>query len=202
MVPDWAGQTVAVLASGPSLTAKDCNLVREAGAHTIAVNATFRLAPWADVVYMGDMMAVKTYLAEVPREKFWTQCPASAQRYQLNRIRGSNGVGLGKPGEINLGGNSGFQAVNLAYVFGARRILLLGFDMAPGPQGRKHWHEDHPAPCVQAQCFNEWKLKFKKLAEDLKVAKCEVVNCSRNTALECFNRGDLEEELSKCHTPT
>ena len=57
--------------------------------------------------------------------------------------------GLGKRG-LRVNGNSGAGAINLAYHFGARRILLVGMDMKPGPNGEKHWHPDHPKPLVQA----------------------------------------------------
>ena len=79
---------------------------------------------------------------------------------------------------------------------GARRILLIGYDMRE-INGRKHWHPDHPAPCVQKQQFGEWIHKFRKLAEDLKAAQCEVINCTPKSALQCFPMGDMEQELAK-----
>ena len=44
---DWSNETAVVLASGPSLTAADRDLVLESGANVITDNATFRMAPWA-----------------------------------------------------------------------------------------------------------------------------------------------------------
>jgi hypothetical protein len=41
-------------------------------------------------------------------------------------------------GVVGGGGNSGFQAVNLAAQFGASRIILIGFDMTD--RGGKHWY--------------------------------------------------------------
>ena len=35
---------------------------------------------------------------------------------------------FGETGTVGWGGNSGFQAINLALQFGAARLLLVGFD--------------------------------------------------------------------------
>jgi len=40
-----------------------------------------------------------------------------------------------------------------------------------------------------------WLKKFPKLAEDLKTEGIEVINSTRNTALECFNKINLKEAL-------
>lgn len=197
---DWKGRTAVIVASGPSLTVGQCRAVRNSGHPSIAVNASFRLA-WPAVVYMGDMLAVKQYVDEVRRHpskpQFWTQDANAAQRYCLHLVRGENREGLGVKRAVHLNGNSGFQALNLAFLFGARRILLVGFDMKPGPKGEKHWHPDHPRPLVQGQCFEEWIHKSAKLARDLEREQCEVVNCTPGSALTCWPIGDLEKELVK-----
>jgi hypothetical protein len=184
---DWSAHTAVVLASGPSLTAADCDLVRASGARTIAVNATFRMAPWADVVYMGDLMAIRTYDREVRAAcagQRWTCDSVAKQQYGWNQA-----VGLSR------GGNSGHQAIHLAAKFGAKRIVLLGFDMQAGPDGKRHWHAEHPKPCVQRSIFPEWVLKMGVLAGELKASGVDVVNCSRVSALTCFPVGDLKDEL-------
>lgn len=194
MFPDWSNHVAVVLASGPSLTAEDCDLVAAAPVKTIAVNATFRRAPWADIVYMGDMMAVKTYEHELGRTTTaarWTRCPASAQRFpKWNRAP-----------SISMGGNSGHQAISMAAAFGARRILLLGFDMQPAASGQRHWHAEHPRPCNQRSLFDEWLLKLARYAKELDKAGVELVNCSRTTAIDFIPRGVLEEELALCLKP-
>ena len=189
---DWSNHTAVVLASGPSLTQGDCDLVSAAPVKTIVVNATFRLAPWADVVYMGDMAAIRQYNFEVTRTttaQRWTCCAASAQRYGWSRAL-----------NVSRGGNSGHQAIHLATLFGARRVILLGFDMQAAPDGRRHWHPEHPKPLVQRSLFPEWKLKMAKLAKSLDAQGVDVSNCSRVTALECLPRRVLEQELALCHS--
>lgn len=99
-----------------------------------------------------------------------------------------------KPGEVNSGLNSGFQAINLAYHFGARRIVLLGYDMQH-TGGKTHWHGDHPRGLTNAEGISSWVKYFRPLAEDLARLGVEVVNCSTDTALTCFTRAPLEATL-------
>ena len=68
-------------------------------------------------------------------------------------------------------------------------------DMKLGPNGEKHRHGDHEKPLVQAQLFEEWRHKGKKLAEDLAEHKCEVINCTPGSALEWFPMSTIEKEL-------
>src|SRR5690349_852168 len=50
----YQGGTVLCVASGPSLTQEDIDHCRPHVDATIVVNASFRLAPWATVLYAAD----------------------------------------------------------------------------------------------------------------------------------------------------
>lgn len=189
-----------ILASGPSLTQEQIDIAQD-GAEVIAVNSTWQKAPWSEVVYAGDFMWWKQNVAHVLNSPAgrcaarWTCDRSAAERWGLNWVKGVNRLGLGRDKVIHTNGNSGFQAINLAYCFGARRILLLGFDMCLGENGERHHHADHPAPMVQAQTFSDWIHKSEQFAKELDAAGCEVVNCSPRTALTCFSRSTIEKEL-------
>jgi hypothetical protein len=163
----------------------------------LCVNSTFRLFPNADVLYAGDFLWWKTHHQEVHttfKGEKWTQDHTAAERFKLNRIKGINKAGLGRE-YLHVNGNSGFQAINLAYLFGCRKIVLVGFDMKLGPNGEKHWHKDHPSPLMQGMTFGEWIHKGAKLAKDLEAAACDVANCTPGSALTCFRVSTLEKEL-------
>lgn len=89
-------------------------------------------------------------------------------------------------------GNSGAACINLAAQGGARRILLLGYDCQK-TDGKAHWHGDHPRQLGNARQIDRWHEKFEQLAADLK--DVEVINCSRQTALKCWPRANLEDVL-------
>lgn len=93
---------------------------------------------------------------------------------------------------IRTGGNSGYQALNLAVLLGASRIILLGYDMRGS-----HWHGDHPKRLANPKesDFAAWRARFATTLPDLARAGVEVLNCSRDTALECFARARLEDVI-------
>jgi uncharacterized Rossmann fold enzyme len=91
----------------------------------------------------------------------------------------------------------------LAYHFGARRIILLGYDMQH-TGGKRHWHPDYPSGAVingevvrmdNATPVINWRGRFSALARDLERESVEVVNATRTSALRCFPQMKLEAAL-------
>lgn len=194
--PDWSGKTAVVMCNGPSLTPALIDCLGPRPVPTIAVNTAYMLAPWADVLYAGDFMMWRTHIDRMRRAskaQLWTCDPATADRFKVRRWKGVNRPGLGRE-HIHLNGNSGTQAINLAFLFGARRILLVGMTMRE-IDGKKHFHGDHEAPLVQKQLFEEWLHKLKFVADDLKAEGCEVINCDPLSAVPYFPFSTLEKEL-------
>lgn len=88
--------------------------------------------------------------------------------------------------------NSGANAIALAAWHGAKRIILLGYD-CQRTGGMAHWHGDHPPSLGNAKSLPSWPEKFRQLIPLL--SGTEVINCSRESALDCFPRGNLEDYL-------
>jgi len=89
---------------------------------------------------------------------------------------------------IGGGGNSGFQAMNLAVKQGATRLLLLGFDFRGA-----HWFGQHPAGLGNPSdsTMQRWVACMETAAKQLSDRGVEVVNCSRDSALTCFPRRNI-----------
>lgn len=206
---DWEGATVVILASGPSLTVEQCEAVRHwqegtiAGRYVIAINTTFRRAPFADMVYACDgewwraMENGLRYIDEVTatfdKSRLWTQDRKAADDFGLRYIESARLPGLSRdPRRIHQGNNSGYQCINIAYHAGARRIILLGFDCKPG-----HWHKPHPSPLSNSAPVERWKREFRALAADLAQTSVEVVNCTPGTALKAFKTELLADALAR-----
>jgi len=84
--------------------------------------------------------------------------------------------------------------VSLAIARGAKRVILVGYDMQR-TNGMSHWHGDHPKGLGNAGKIAEWPAEFERMAK--KNPGIEIVNCSRETALTCFPRRGLEEMLNE-----
>ena len=138
------------------------------------------MAPWADALYAMDRAWWDRYMAEVLTE-------FQGERVsQLDKLRHAIHV------KMPAYGNSGAAAIALAAKWGARRVIMLGYDCAKSG-GQVHWHGDHPAGLGNAGSMPKWPKQFQKLADDLR--SVEIINCSRQTALGMFPRRPLEEVL-------
>jgi hypothetical protein len=188
-----AWDTFALIAGGPSLTVEDVEYVRNR-ARVIAINDAYRLAPWAHVLYAADARWIEWHNG-VPgfrSQKYSIESRDTTRRpdWIVLRNTGFHGLEL-EPNGLRTGFNSGYQALNLAVHMGAKRIVLLGFDMAPNPDGPSHWFGEHPVPSPSP--YADMRAAFDTLVEPLSTLGIEVVNCSRRTALTCFPCASLED---------
>lgn len=94
-----------------------------------------------------------------------------------------------KKGTINTNRNSGAAAINLAYHLGAKRILLLGFDMKH--KGARHWFGEHPKNLNQHSDYAGFAERFRSILPER--YGIEIWNVTRDTALDAFPRYDLDE---------
>jgi len=199
--PAHAGRTVAVLASGPSMSQRVADRLHIAGVPCIVVNATYRLAPWAWMLYAADL-------------EFWQHPDHAAARQfaglrvSCQRIKGVEFLRVaGQLGYSNdldcvhTYGNSGAQALQIAVKSGAHRVLLCGFDMTR--RDGEHWHGKHPAGLRETteEFFEVCCRRMAVLAPLLSARGVDVVNVSPGSALQCFRRSDLEQELATSAEP-
>lgn len=199
--PDWAGKTIVCIGSGPSLTQEDCELVRQSGHIAIVTNTTFRIAPWAHALFAFDVKWWDEYHEEVSKvfkgRKFGYSTPCI--RYGAES--------LFHEAWFHSFSNSGACAVGLAVASGAKKIIMLGFDCQK-TDGKVHWHADHPARMSginarkrwpegmnNANSIKLWPRQFKAVADYAKERGVEIVNASRETALDCFPRVNLQDVL-------
>lgn len=196
----WEGKTVAILGSGPSMSKAVAEAVRAAGLPTIVTNTTFRLAPWADMLYAADARWWEVYWKEVqslPGLK--VTCEADAPFHHVPELRLMKNTGREgfdpDPSCVRTGGNSGYQALHVAVHAGARRILLCGFDL----RGDTHWHGRHPEPLRNAGegLFPRWLEWYVTLYEALRPMDVEVLNCTPRSALQLWPNVELEDAISR-----
>ena len=191
----FSRKSVVLAASGPSLIARDLEYCR-GRAWVMVVNDAWRLASWADVLYAADENWW-AYYDGVPAFDGvrWTQNIQAATRWSLQYIESKPRLGLSLDLRyIHRGYNSGYQALNLAVLFGAKKIILLGYDMQ-SDGARSHFFGSHPQILQQLSTYSAFVAAFKTTIGDLQKAGCTVINCSRQTALDCFPHCDLHDAL-------
>ena len=184
---EWRGETAVLLGGGPSLGAIDPALLR-GRARIVAINdAGLVLAPWADVLLYADDRWLAWNRADLGRfrgGRLVKRCRplVSFAAPDVHVIeRAPHRVDLSDDPRWVAGFCSGGAAINLAYLFGARRIVLLGFDMRPG-----HWHDRHRTASDPANYDRRYAAAIARMAPRLAAAGVDVVNATPGSALRCF----------------
>lgn len=182
------------LATGPSLALEDINYVKDK-CHTIAVNDAFRLANWCDILYSCDKKWWDSHNGVPHFPGFKISLEKTVYKDVFSLTQGKRfGLSYTWP-IVCTGDNSGYQAVNLAVLLGAKKIILLGYDMGYGKDGKKHFFGDHKTLLnPREEKLKLWASYFGRLKKEL-TSDIEIINCSCVSMITCFERKKLEEVL-------
>lgn len=166
---EWKGHIAIVVASGPTASAEPLEPYRNRGKF-IVVNDSWKLAPWADVLFACDELWWKANDG-CPQFKGRrvTASPNTMKRYGIDLF-------------CSTGTNSGLRAIYLAERLGANPICMVGFDMHP--KNGVHWHKPHAQ--LRNPGANEmlvWRNETEWAAEQFKAKGVQVINCTPGSAL-------------------
>lgn len=200
----WVGEPCIVAATGPSLTPELIQKVRMTRWleqwRVIAVNDAYKVMPWADAMFACDNhwwdenKTCEGFAGEKWASHETDNDPSMAagndkrviaDKYGINIVRGECGEEFSfDPEFIRYGWNSGFQAVNLALLFGCRQIVLVGFDMR-FVDGKSHFFGDHKLRQSPESAYQNFARKFAIAAEKLP-ADVKIINATPGSAMKCF----------------
>ena len=146
---------------------------------------------WADVLYACDGKWWREYggAPDFNGLKVSQDAGISEEYGEIRRVVLEPGNDLQyRQGFVGSGGNSGFQALNFTVLTGAKRILLLGFDMHG-----EHWHGRHSGALhnPNAQGLLNWIQAFNHAAPQIKQFGVLVINCTPGSSLGCFEKAGL-----------
>jgi len=176
--------------------------------HVIGINAAFLIGNWIDIVFFGDnsfFLRYRELLMKFPglkvtcasnigSDKVWVKCLGRDAR----KPRGISN----DPHLVSWNSNSGAAAISLAVHTGAKRIILLGFDMKLNEDRRQHWHDlykkgvyDRPDK-LRKLPFERHLRGFEQIAKDAKDFGVEIINASPDSAITQFPKVSVKELLS------
>jgi hypothetical protein len=192
----WEGQDAYIIGGGRSLRSFDWSLLH--GKNTIGCNDAFKLGvDVCKVCIFGDMNFWRTYYEGL--QKFSGMVVSALQALRKDspewlKIVDRKARGL-HTDAIGWNTNTGAMAVNLALLFGARRVFLLGFDMQM-TDGKPNWHDDvitKPNPKV----YNKFLSAFQFVARDLalKFPGRQIINVTDGSRLDVFPKVSLKDHF-------
>lgn len=178
-----------LVGGGPSLRAFDFRKLD--GRPVLAVNRAFERLPGAQVVYWSDpefWLWHGEALAGHSGLKVTTD--GLGPREGVTEIARTGLDGLETAAfAVRHGCNSGYAALNLAVLMGAREIVLLGLDMRDAADGADHWHDGYPAP--RKMTYEAIRPHFRTLVQPLRRLGIAVWN-TEGSAIDAFPIVPLE----------
>jgi hypothetical protein len=177
--------------------------------HVIAVNMSYLIGTWIDMVFFGDggyYLKNRVTLLNYPKLK--VSCAPKIKNFPNDGVkfiardqRKPSGISS-RNGYVSWNKNSGAAAINLAVHFGVKRIYLLGFDMDV-LDGNQHWHnlygknksrkngKPHKLP------FTRHKKGFSTIKKDADNLGVEIINCSPSSTIQEFKKMSVKEILNE-----
>lgn len=208
----YPGDTAIVCGTGPSITDEIIAAVNGSGLRVFGANRAYEIFN-CDVVHGCNTefwhywWRVDPRLANGAFDK-WTTRPELEGVYPgLEYIPERWEDGLSSdPSWISAHHGTGPQLVNIAYLYGCKRLLLVGWDMRfNGKRGqrdydrRRYLGED---PLTE----NHWPRtgengELSGLIIEMETIKpedygIEIINCTPGSSMKCFPMGDLNEEIA------
>lgn len=203
----WLGERCYIIGGGPSAEIVSIPKLRQQLYDTgkiIAVNDAFLMVPQADVLYFGDIKWFDDNCLDIDKYtgRDWHNRNIvtrvfvkpewhgfTNRKMPFRRLARQMAIPLSRHPSALAGWCSGSNAINLAYLFGATEIILIGFDMQGGNWHNRHKREKKP------DCYNVDFIPYiTRMAAELN-CECKVINASMDSALNCFEKKPLAEVL-------
>ena len=165
--------------------------------HVIGINVAYLLGNWIDIVFFGDTnfwLKYQNSLANFPNIK--VSCHSGVAKidwvkYVPHDKNHPKGIST-KPNMVSWNENSGAAAISIAAHAGAKRIILLGFDMKLNGD-RQHWHNIYGKS--NSKRFYAHMIGFKQIAIDARKLGIEIINASPDSAIQEFKKVSVKDIL-------
>lgn len=207
--PYWSDRPVIIVGSGSSLKGFDFNLLNGLG-YILAVKEAIWDLPFADACFSLHLPWTKRRPAELTelasRITLYLAVPKGMSEKQYGSIipraiyidRGNEKHLSDNPALIHAGGNSGFGALNLAYLKRAKSIYLFGFDF--NRNGGHYCPERYEEPdSHNARYWENWGDNFINTKQQLAKAGISIINASPNSSIKAFPKATIEAALERLH---
>jgi hypothetical protein len=224
----WANEPAFILGGGPSMRKHEKLGRIQGKGHIIAVNRALELPVLPDIwmwidppfykwVMTGQLGPHMLYKATVYPNMRVTRTSNHAVKPEDNcncdtclmvrnwpdnitRMHWQGGRELGPSiaEKVNVGTNSGFWALNIAYCAGADPIILLGIDCNGNAAGEQTWwHPGYPRKIGSASAYKRMRESFENAGRRMAEEKRTIWNASPGSSVRSIEVIDLDTALRR-----
>ena len=168
--------------------------------HVIGINAAYLIGNWFDFIFFGD----KRFFIERQRSflryskpiltchSFFAGGEFGWVKYLAKDNRVPSGI-TDNPAKVSWNQSSGAAAISVAANAGAKRIILVGFDMKMD-NGEQHWHGDYKnVKKPKKSPFDRHLRSFGNIAIDAKKRGIEIINACPDSMIKQFPKVEVKD---------
>ncbi len=181
--------------------------------NVIGINMAVTIADWIDFLFFGDsdwFFRNRQKVDEAKVERVSCDDLFEKERYRsivkhMHKDKKKNYGISNVPGYVCWNKNSGLASLSLAYQLGAKRIILVGFDMDSDcidSKDRYHIFGFHyeqktspPDKNKREEKFRRMKFGLPAIAKDARRLGVEIINANPESAIEEFPKANVKELL-------
>lgn len=198
MIPEkHKGKQFIMCGTGPSLTPEVIELLRQYKNKYIifGINDSYRAIDFLDEHYACDGRWWNVWGSDL-RSKYpdlscWCH-ENKGTEYKAIKINGAWKPDLSvDPKIIHFGHNSGYQALNIAFLMGGVKFILVGYNMQK-VNNLNHYFGNHENGLKNNSPYDKFISSFDTISNKYKEM---IVNCTTDSALKMFRLAELKDEL-------
>ena len=194
----YKGVHASVACPGPSLTPEVVEQMRAVKDRylIVGVGDSYKLIDFMDELYACDARWWKVHGEKVKRLRpdvnLWTH-DEEGINFGACKVQGHHKPGFSTtPNAIHFGSNSGFQALNLCYLWGVSKMILVGYNMQRVGSKTHFFTGRDPSLKIESP-YGSFVKQYDLIQKNIKDI---IVNCTPDSALTCFRKNTLENELN------
>ena len=182
--------------------------------HVIGINVAYQLGSWVDMCFLGDLNFFDVHRAGLShftklvvtchekvgkKELSWVKYLPHEKRVVKDPQESEYGIST-RPDRVCWNHNSGAAAISVAAWTGAKRIILVGFDMTlDAVTKEQHFHNEYrkkgtirqPIQLPFSKHLRPWGI-IKRDADNMGI---EILNTSLNSAIKEIKKVHIKELL-------
>ncbi len=205
-IPEEVVQQVVKKESPPSIYSPYMSALHDK--HVIGINMAYRIGNWIDMVVFGDRTFFLEQIEGLSQFPGLRVCLSSSVKFPswVKYIKRDTSKTMGistNPHMAGWSGNTGAAAISIAYHTGAKRVILLGFDMKMGDNQYQHWHDLYNRGPLRSTDirrmkrlpFNHHLKGFDNIARDAEKLGLTILNACPDSAITHFPKCTVDDIL-------